>query len=43
VTANSSRSRSVDGRHEGKVVWQFEQIGNCQGESSIAINRNAVL
>ena len=29
-------------RHEGKIVRQFEQVGNCGGESNIAIKRNAV-
>ena len=32
-----------DGRHERKIVRQFEQIGNRQGKSNIAIKRDVLL
>jgi hypothetical protein len=33
----------LDGRHEWEIVWQFEYIGNRQGESDIAVKRDALL
>ena len=40
--ADRYRHSSRHGRHERKIVRQLEQIGNCGGESNIAIKRNSV-
>jgi hypothetical protein len=32
-----------NGWHEGEIVWQFEYIGNRQGESNIAVQRDVLL
>ena len=40
--ADRYRHGSRDRRHEGKIVRQFEQVGNCGGESNIAMKCYAV-
>ena len=42
LKANRYNHSGCDGRHEGKVVWQFEEISNCPGESNIAIDLSGV-
>jgi hypothetical protein len=37
------RHSGRDGRHERKIVRQFDQVGNRQGESDIAVKRDVLL
>ena len=33
--------RRLNGWHEREIVWQFEYVGNRQGESDIAVKRDS--
>jgi hypothetical protein len=40
--ANWHGQSGRNGRHERKMVWQFKQICNRQGERNIAVNRDVL-